>query len=291
MGWPARRGLPGHGGFGVDSGWRGGARAIESIEIEEMEMRKIVLLSMFGILTCGLPAAHAAFYVDKSGEATPTVAANDSAPLSAAESGKARVIHVGTIPTDIAPAKGMGEDMPLSLAVQQVMPDGWVVYFDGAEGRDRQVSWTGSDVWIKSLDRLLSRVDGTAQVDWARKVVTIKVPVIKEEVLPPTTAPVVAGAASDTAVAVAERVWQVRYTDGNVQGALRRWAEESGEGWQISWESPMEFPTVLEASFTGDFRAAVDGVVSALAASEAPVWARYYNNKVVRIVPAGTKTE
>jgi len=253
-------------------------------------MRKIVLLSIFGVLVCGLPA-HAAFYVDKSGEAVPAVAANDQAPLSTVEKGKARIIHIGTIPSDIAPAKGMGEDMPLSLAVQQVMPDGWVVYFDGGEGRDRQASWTGADIWVKSLERLLSRVDGTAQVDWTRKVVTIKVPAIKEEVLPLAASSFAATANDTAATVVTERVWQVRYTDGNIQGTLRRWAEESGEGWQISWESPMEFPTVLEASFAGDFRAAVDGVVSALAASEAPVWARYYKNKVVRIVPAGTKTE
>lgn len=252
-------------------------------------MRKI-FLSMLAltIFLCGSPTANAGFQIDKSSE--PGGASGENSSVSTQDSGKARIIHIGTIPAEIPPAKGMGEDIPLSLAVQQVMPDGWSVYFEGGEGRDRQVSWTGSDVWTKSLDRVLARVDGTAKVDWARKVVTLKVPAIKEEVLP-----ILANGAGQDGGAVsslpAERSWQVRYTDGNIQGTLRRWAEESGEGWQISWESPMEFPTVLEAEFTGSFRAAVDGVVSALAASEAPVWARFYANKVVRIVPAGTKTE
>lgn len=248
-------------------------------------MRKIILLSMLGLVVCGPAPAHAAFYIDKSGEAVQTASAQ--APLSAQESSKARIIHVGTIPAEIAAAKGMGEDIPMSLAVQQIMPDGWAVYFDEGEGKDRLVSWTGSDVWVKSLERVLVREDGTAKIDWTRKVVTIKVAVIKEEILPTETISM----GSTAKAAATERVWQVRYTDGNIQGTLRRWAEESGEGWQISWESPMEFPTVLEAEFIGSFRDAVDGVVSALISSEAPVWARYYNNKVVRIVPAGTKTE
>lgn len=255
-------------------------------------MKKIFLLFFVALVALigRQSAAIAGFYIDNASTATKMSAAgNNEESASGQKTGNARIIHIGTMPRDIPPSKGMGEDIPLSLAIQQIMPDGWSVYFDDdGQGQDIQTSWTGSDIWIKSLERVLARVDGTATVDWSRKVVTVKVtPPAKED----TVETPLAGEDKAAPAKVADRVWKVKYTDINIQGTLRRWAEESGEGWQISWESPMEFPTVLEAEFHGTFRNAVDGVVSALAASEAPVWVRYYDNKVVRIIPAGTKTE
>lgn len=247
-------------------------------------MKKLPLFLLIPALLCFAAPAVAGFYVDKSGVAA-TAPVDPS--VSVTETGKARIVHVGTMPADIPSSKGMGEDMPLPLAVQQIMPDGWHVYLDDDHAKELPVSWTGADIWLKSLERLMERIDGTAKVDWTRKVVTVKVPLIKEDALPAEKA----GGTAAVAAATKVQIWRVRYTDGDIQAALRRWAEESGEGWQISWESPMEFPTVLEAEFSGSFQDAVDGVINALAGSEAPVWVRYYDNRVVRIIPAGTKTE
>ena len=70
-------------------------------------------------------------------------------------------------------------------------------------------------------------------------------------------------------------------TDGDIAGALRRWAASSGYDvvWDVDWKAPVTGRAHLEA---GSFTEAVEQVVSGLRVQGYPVRARAYANRVIR---------
>lgn len=190
------------------------------------------------------------------------------------------VIHRGSLPTEIEAAFGAGRDIPLQHAVQQIAPNGWHGEVEGGIDVSKMVNWTGEKLWIKSLENLMKSINAQATLDWDAKLITLR----------PIGGPGGVGAPGGKEKAVAEvPVYVVRLKDGKISKTLSRWAKESPGNWQVSWEAPMDFPTTLEAKFSGSFEEVVDQLVTSLSSTEAPVQAVFYENKVVRVVALGTK--
>jgi hypothetical protein len=82
------------------------------------------------------------------------------------------------------------------------------------------------------------------------------------------------------------QTWHIDLSDRTVRGALTRWTQEAG--WRLIWEAPVDFAVDAPATLTGTFDDALQSVIGALSATDAPVQAILYRgNKVLRIVEKG----
>lgn len=110
-------------------------------------------------------------------------------------------------------------------------------------------------------------------------------------------APVVVGAAAAApssspaaAVPAAAQTWTITPAEGTLRTALQAWAEKAG--WQLHWEAGVDVPITVSATFTGDFRAAVKALFSALSASEVALNALLYTgNNVLRVTESGRRAQ
>lgn len=258
-----------------------------------MKKNKIVF-GAIAICAAAFPggSAFAAFYIDPTSPpaaavvtpAPPTQAATaTSVSPPTSSGGQAVIMHQGAEPALVQPAVGMGHNIPLIVALQQIVPSGWYVL---PEHGDLSVSWKGSASWVKTLTEMLNPISARAVIDWDKQTVRVYV-------APPEPA-VTKDMAGESAEPVAPQVesWTIRVEDGLISTTLQRWAEEAqahGDFWGVSWESPMDFPVMFNATFAGSFESAVTQLVQSLASTEAPVQAIIYENHVVRVVPIGTK--
>lgn len=256
-----------------------------------------ILMRALAVYVCAAPftggVASAAFYIAPS---TPPAAvapqaqppATATAPRAGAAAGQAVVMHQGSEPALVSPAVGMGKNIPLMIALQQIVPAGWYVL---PEQGDIPVSWKGSSSWVGTLTEMLSQINAHAVIDWDKQTVrvyasqaeaTAAAPAVETEVVSETE--IIAPPKPES--------WVIRVEDNLISSTLQRWtdeAQEKGGFWKVSWESPMDFPVMFNAQFTGSFEEAVTQLVRSLASTEAPVQAIIYENHVVRIVPIGTK--
>lgn len=85
--------------------------------------------------------------------------------------------------------------------------------------------------------------------------------------------------------------WAVTYSDGTIRQALTRWADTAG--WSFNnthYELSIDIPITAEATLVqrGTFKQGVQALVEAVALSDHPVRACFYQNKVLRIVGYNT---
>ncbi len=68
--------------------------------------------------------------------------------------------------------KGLGEDMPLGLSLQVIVPKHWNINLN-AGAQDQLVSWQGSKTWPYVLEDLARRNGLNVKIDWSAKVVDV----------------------------------------------------------------------------------------------------------------------
>lgn len=89
--------------------------------------------------------------------------------------------------------------------------------------------------------------------------------------------------------------WEIRKTDGTIYGALSRWAAAAKPQRQLVFATEgNDFPADQEASFTGDFDMAVEGVAESLKHSNYPIRVCLWDNKprpVVKIIHKNKRCE
>lgn len=81
--------------------------------------------------------------------------------------------------------------------------------------------------------------------------------------------------------------WSVRFSDGTIRQALARWADEAGWSFNNShYDLSVDIPITAEATLVqqGTFKQAVQALVEAVALSEHPMRACFYQNDVLRII-------
>lgn len=100
----------------------------------------------------------------------------------------------------------------------------------------------------------------------------------------------ISAAAGPAAVPAAAQIWTITPAEGTLRTALQAWAEKAG--WQLHWEAGVDVPITVSATFTGDFRAAVKALFSALSASEVALNALLYTgNNVLRVTESGRRAQ
>lgn len=70
------------------------------------------------------------------------------------------------------PVSGWADDVPLDLALSQVVPAGWSIHAQGVPGA-KQVSWSGGRPWKQVLGDLAYRGDFAANIQWDNRRVVI----------------------------------------------------------------------------------------------------------------------
>lgn len=87
---------------------------------------------------------------------------------------------------------------------------------------------------------------------------------------------------------VVAETWKLEASDLSVFSAIKRWARktlQSGNGWQVSWEVPIDYPVTIVGTFKGEFEEAVSELIEGYRKSDYPPKAcKYMHNRVVRIV-------
>lgn len=169
------------------------------------------------VLGLASPAARADFIVDDGSAAKPKPApvlaprpsitpgisvAAPASPAPVVASGQGRLVQVGA-PMPGPALQGWADQIPLSLALEQVVPSGWKVETKGVD-TTKTVSWKGGRSWHAIVGDLAYGNRFDARIDWVDQTVSLG-PVgslapsmagspapVRKETGAPETAPVVA---------------------------------------------------------------------------------------------------
>lgn len=76
-------------------------------------------------------------------------------------------------PSGFAEAVGFGRDLPLALAVSQIVPPDYAFSFDQSVSPGESISWEGGKPWDQALNDALRPVGASARIDTAKKEITI----------------------------------------------------------------------------------------------------------------------
>lgn len=80
-------------------------------------------------------------------------------------------LNIEQIPVDYANAVGFGKDLPLELALSQIVPAGFTYDIKGNAGQNMMVSWEGGQPWNIVLNDMLRSIGMTAVVNNDRVVI------------------------------------------------------------------------------------------------------------------------
>lgn len=82
--------------------------------------------------------------------------------------------------------------------------------------------------------------------------------------------------------------WEIRTDDTTLQGAIQRWGKAAG--WQVFWDTAVDYPAKLNATFTGTFEEAADAALRAFRTAADPLQGCFYDgNKVFRVFRFGER--
>ena len=159
---------------------------------------------------------------------------------------RAGVMEIGIRPGTIETRKGFVRDLPMKVALQQIVPPGWQSEIVVADAR--KASWnTGANgqPWIDALRQVAAAEQLYGEVDWVARKVRITDQAVASKVVettkPPTdskqgprvaTTPVLPAAPPPAPAPVAR--FDVRKGE-TLMTALQRWCAQSG--WTLLWKS------------------------------------------------------
>jgi hypothetical protein len=132
-------------------------------------------------MACAVAPSHAGLIIERDPSAPLNSLTITPAAPAASEMPVETIRYVGVAPREatVARLKGFGEDLPLALAMKQIVPDGWTGFIkDKRVKQISKVSWYGLDrTWPLVLEEMLSRNGLIAIVDWGKREITLDVPV------------------------------------------------------------------------------------------------------------------
>lgn len=85
------------------------------------------------------------------------------------------LVDVSPAPAGAPPAvlEGFGENVPLTIGMAMVIPEGWTSQIHPRIAEDQTVNWQGGQGWPAVMQGIAESVQGVAFVDWARRRVTL----------------------------------------------------------------------------------------------------------------------
>lgn len=203
-------------------------------------------------------------------------------------------------PSHYAEAVGFGRDLPLALAVSQIVPPDFAFSFDTSVNPGDNVSWEGGKPWDQVLNETLSPVGASARIDAAKKEITIVtgsaghnsiVPasysapqaprppapslaapamvspmpaVITQDVAPLQAIPPMTARPSAIATVLdpkAVNLWQAE-RGSTLRRILEDWSMRAGV--ELFWSSDFDFPVSSAVRINGTFEEAVQTLLNGL---------------------------
>ena len=219
-----------------------------------------LVLFLGGIASVG----HAGF-VNETDESNP-FSTNAQVRITNSEQGSFELVY------------GVGRHQPLVEALGQIIPKKYALQMVDVDAWTKvPVSWTGKREWTDVFKEVIANVPQiVADIDVSAKTVTLR------RKGGSAASPTTTTQAVTTPYVVESRLWVVRASDKTIRRTLNRWAKDAG--YSVVWGVLQDISIDTDATFSGSFEDAVQSVLEAISASEFPVEAVVYDNKVIRIV-------
>lgn len=202
---------------------------------------------------------------------------------------------------DATPVQGFGKEIPLALALRQIVPPTYAYAFSSGEYAGRKVSWQGGKPWWIVLNDTLMAEGLSAVV--SGNVVTISdagaAPVsAPASEVPPMTQPlqdapveVVAEGQQPTQIVPAEaapvasakgvqdiavtKMWKARPGE-TLRGVLEGWGKAAGV--EVEWVTPYDYPIGAAFTHEGTFQQAVESMLRQYSRETPRPRGRFYPN-------------
>jgi Toxin co-regulated pilus biosynthesis protein Q len=254
-------------------------------------------------------AAHAGFSWEgmppRGSQASSGPSATPSAETPAADTGVSKGREARRPPLVRAGDKtvnGFGRDIPLDLALRQMVPAHLEIHFDEGVDPQTRITWTGGQSWSKTLDRALSasgltghRTDKSLRISKAVQAAAPEAPAPEVQSPPKPDAPSspipLAGPAGPLHAAPAapadssiSRTWVVN-RGSTLRETLEQWA--AAANWGVAWNTKRVYPIEASATFTGTFEQAAAELLRAFTTAVPPIDAEFSANRwVIVTTPA-----
>lgn len=160
----------------------------------------------------------------------------------------------GATASDLAmPVRGWADQVPLEMALSQVIPGDWSIQARGVDLK-RLTSWRGNKPWVEVLSDITRQGKFNANVVWDRKVVVVfPLGALDGTAQAPLPAKTVAVAPKPVVVAPVVPVAKTWKIDPKLtlRGNVEAWTKQAG--WNaVVWEAA-DYPIVAPAVLDGEF--------------------------------------
>lgn len=182
--------------------------------------------------------------------------------------------------------EGFGRDIPLDLALRQIIPaDRSYSLVDGVSP-DIVVSWQGGRPWPEILEEMLAS-RGLDYRERDGQIVIFPSNAKAGQPLALTSRPAADAPADQASTGsaanepVGEGEWRIEKGQWLYQ-TLSSWAEKAG--WTVEWNMPRDFLLAHGAVFQGDFVSVAREILSHYADADPPLEAHFYRGNRVLLV-------
>jgi len=190
--------------------------------------------------------------------------------------------HIGPRADD-RQAVGFGNNIPLELAVNQIVPDEWEVSFAPGVDRTILVSWSGNRLWRE----VLAGVTGPYNYRVVYQETGLRIePVAGHMMATPaqTPPPQVTTTSFSEALEPPEMapVWHAR-AGRSLHQTLHDWMDDN-TGWTLAWESDHDYRLRASADFYGNFVEAAEKLIRTFANADPPLRGTFYHGNNVLVI-------
>lgn len=148
--------------------------------------------------------------------------------------------------------QGFAENLPMHVLMNQLLPDGWEVYYADPAVKDKEASWTGGRPLTDVLDTLAAEADVDIEADLDRRRLYMSKAIARTGQLS------VAGARGNGLATNPTTRRYVLKSGQTISEALRVWTETSG--YHLAWELEIDYPIEHDATLTGTLHEVVGQV-------------------------------
>lgn len=222
----------------------------------------------------------------------------------------ASVLSFAPLTAALAGVDGFGDDVPMSLAVKQIVPDGMRITFGNGVDVNRTVSWNGGGGEWKTVLEGLARQNGLVTTYVGDEVrLTVQGAPSQVSAMPAPAGGKSAGitiepyrGGGSAAPAAPEAGWE-EYKAPAPAPMAAAWQAPAGEslrtilsdwatrgGWSLAWETGFEYRINNPIAFQGNFVDAAGALVRSLRDVRPAVSAEFYSvNKVLVVRSVGER--
>ncbi|MEA1987770.1 MAG: TcpQ domain-containing protein [Pseudomonadota bacterium] len=151
--------------------------------------------------------------------------------------------EAGTADSDVI--EGYAKNVPLSLALKQVIPEGWNVLFSDSVSKGQIVSWRGDRPWAKVMKQLADQANLYVEIQPDGHKVLISKSSQSNKL---GTVVHKSGFADPKTYTMESKVWQLR-SGHLLSEELDRWAKSVG--WSVYWGLERDYVIENPVAFTG----------------------------------------